>query len=121
MAQPILPGSRIHIVGVGGAASAGAALHAAAVGAIVTACDAGGPDPVTGAVLAAGIPIAWRHDPAHVHDADGRPVIDRLAVTKAITSVQPNHPELVAARDVGIVPRACSRSSPTRRPRPAAA
>ena len=35
---------------------------------------------------------------------DGRPVIDRLAVTKAITSVQPDHPELVAARDVGIVP-----------------
>jgi UDP-N-acetylmuramate--alanine ligase len=103
-AVPIRPGSRVHIVGVGGAASAGAALHAAAVGAIVTACDAGGPDPVTGAVLAAGIPIAWRHDPAHVHDAAGRALIDRLAVTKAITSVQPNHPELVAARDLGIVP-----------------
>ncbi len=36
--------------------------------------------------------------------ADGRAVIDRLAVTKAITSVQPDHPELVAARDLGIVP-----------------
>ena len=32
------------------------------------------------------------------------PSIDRLAVTKAITSVQPDHPELVAARAVGIVP-----------------
>ena len=84
--------------------SAGAALHAAAVGATVTACDAGGPDPVTGAVLAAGIPIDWRHDAAHVRGPDGRAVVDRLAVTKAITSVQPDHPELVAARDVGIVP-----------------
>ena len=103
-AVPIAPGTRIHVVGVGGTASAGAALHAAAVGATVTACDAGGPDPVTGAVLAAGIPIDWRHDAAHVRGADGRAVIDRLAVTKAITSVQPDHPELVAARDVGIAP-----------------
>ena len=103
-AVPIAPGTRIHVVGVGGTASAGAALHAAAVGAAVTACDSGGPDPVTGAVLAAGIPIDWRHDAAHVRGHDGRPVIDRLAVTKAITSVQPDHPELVAARDVGIVP-----------------
>ena len=35
-------------------------------GAIVTGCDAGGPSPYTPAVDAAGIPIAWRHDPAHV-------------------------------------------------------
>ncbi len=103
-AVPIVPGTRIHVVGVGGTASAGAAFHAAAVGATVTACDAGGPDPVTGAVLAAGIPIDWRHDAAHVLGPDGRAVIDRLAVTKAITSVEPDHPELVAARDAGIVP-----------------
>jgi UDP-N-acetylmuramate--alanine ligase len=103
-AAPIAPGTRIHVVGVGGTASAGAALHAAAVGASVTACDSGGPDPVTGAVLAAGIPIEWRHDADHVRSGDGRAVIDRLAVTKAITSVEPDHPELVAARDVGIVP-----------------
>ena len=103
-AKPIEPGTRIHVVGVGGTASAGAALHAAAVGASVTACDSGGPDPVTGAVLAAGIPIDWRHDTAHVRDANGSAVIDRLAVTKAITSVEPDHPELMAARAVGIVP-----------------
>ena len=103
-AAPIEPGTRIHVVGVGGTASAGAALHAAAVGASVTACDSGGPDPVTGAVLAAGIPIEWRHDANHVRASDGRAVTDRLAVTKAITSVEPDHPELVAAREVGIVP-----------------
>lgn len=103
-ARPISPGTRIHVLGVGGAASSGAALHAAAVGAIVTACDAGGPDPLTGAVSAAGIAIDWRHDPGHVRDASGRPVVDRLAVTKAVTSVAPDLPELVAAREAGIEP-----------------
>ena len=102
--RPITPGTRIHVVGVGGAATAGAALHAHAAGAVVTACELGGPDPVTTAVLAAGIPIDWRHDAAHVVGPDGRPLVDRVAVTKAVTSVQPDHPELVAARAVGIEP-----------------
>ena len=103
-AAPIRPGTRIHVVGVGGAASAGAALHAHAMGATVTACDAGGPDPLTAAVLAAGIPIAWTHEAAHVRSADGSAIVDRLAVTKAITSVQPDHPELLAAQAAGIEP-----------------
>ncbi len=102
--RAISPGTRIHVVGVGGAGTAGAALHAAAVGATVTACDAAGPDPITASVEAAGIHIDWRHDPNHVQAADGTAVVDRLAVTKAVTSVQPDHPELVAARAVGIVP-----------------
>lgn len=101
---PIDAGSRIHVIGVGGGATAGAALHAAAVGAVVTACDAGGPDPLTAAVLAAGIPIDWRHDAAHVVGPGGRAVVDRVAVTKAVTSVDPDHPELVAARSAGIIP-----------------
>ena len=103
-ARPIAAGTRIHVLGVGGAAASGAALHAAAVGAIVTACDSGGPDPLTGAVLAAGIAISWGHDEAHVVTADGTAAVDRLAVTKAITSVHPDHREIVAAGAVGIVP-----------------
>jgi len=103
-AEPIRAGTRIHVLGVGGAASSGAALHAAAVGAVVTGCDAGGPDPLTGAVLAAGIEIDWRNDPAHVRGPDGIRIVDRLAVTKAVTSVHPDHPEIVAARDAGIEP-----------------
>ncbi len=102
--RPIKPGTRIHVIGVGGAASSGAALHAAAVGAVVTACDAGGPDPLTGSVIAAGIPIAWQHDASHIRGDVGTPLVDRVAVTKAITSVQPDHPELVAARSLGIEP-----------------
>lgn len=103
-AQPIAPGTRIHVIGVGGAASSGAAIHAAAAGAVVTACDAGGPDPLTGAVAAAGIPIDWSHDESHIRGADGEPLVDRVAVTKAITSVDPDHPELVAARVLGLEP-----------------
>ncbi len=102
--RPIVPGTRIHVVGVGGAASSGAALHAAAAGAVVSACDTGGPDPLTAAVTAAGIPIAWEHDAAHVRAPDGSRLVDRVAVTKAITSVDPDHPELVAARELGIEP-----------------
>ncbi|HYH92808.1 MAG TPA: cyanophycin synthetase [Candidatus Saccharimonadales bacterium] len=102
-ARPIKPGTRLHIMGVGGAASAGAALHAASVGAIVTACDAGGPDPLSRVVEASGVPIEWRNAAAHVA-RDGVALVERLAVTKAVTSVRPDHPELQAALALGIVP-----------------
>jgi UDP-N-acetylmuramate--alanine ligase len=96
-AHPIRPAERIHVVGVGGAGASAAALLAQACGATVTGCDAGGPSPYTPAVEAAGVPVAWEHSAGHVVDA-GRPVIDRLAVTKALTSIHPDHPELEAAR-----------------------
>lgn len=100
-ARPIVPGTRLHVMGVGGAASAGAALHAAAVGAVVTACDAGGPDPLSLVVEAAGIPVAWANGAEHI-EADGSARVDRLAATKAVTSVHPDHPELEAARTHGL-------------------
>jgi UDP-N-acetylmuramate--alanine ligase len=98
-ARPIRPGERIHVVGAAGAGASAAALLASGGGAIVTGCDPGGPSPYTPVLEAAGIHVAWRHDPAHVTD-DPRP--DRLAVTKALTAIEPNHPELAAARDLGI-------------------
>jgi UDP-N-acetylmuramate--alanine ligase len=88
-------------MGVGGAAAAGAAILARAAGAEVTACDSGGPGQLTPAVEAAGIAIAWSNDPSHVAGPSG-PVVDRLAVTKAVTSVEPDHPELGAAATAGI-------------------
>ena len=96
--RPIRPGERIHILGIAGAGASAAALHARAAGAIVSGWDPGGPSPYTPAVEAAGIPIAWRHDPAHV--SSGR--FDRVAVTKALTAISPDHPELQAARAAGI-------------------
>jgi len=92
-------GERIHLVGVAGAGASAAALHAQWAGADPDGCDAGGPSPYSAAVEAAGIAMAWQHDPAHVNRV---PPPDRLAVTKALTAIAPDHPELAAARAAGI-------------------
>jgi UDP-N-acetylmuramate--alanine ligase len=97
--RPISPGERIHILGIAGAGASAAALHAAASGAIVTGCDPGGPSPYTAALEALGIPIARSHHTSHVTDG---PRPDRLAVTKALTAISPDHPELRAAAARGI-------------------
>lgn len=98
-ARAIRPGERIHVVGIAGAGASAAALLAARSGANVSGCDPGGPSPYMVAVEAAGIPMSWAHDPGHVTDG---PPPDRLAVTKALTALDPDHPELRAARDAGI-------------------
>jgi UDP-N-acetylmuramate--alanine ligase len=48
---------------------------------------------------AVGIALAWSHDPRHV-TGPARP--DRLAVTKALTAVDPNNAELEAARAASV-------------------
>ncbi|HZM72828.1 MAG TPA: cyanophycin synthetase [Candidatus Polarisedimenticolia bacterium] len=96
--RPIRPGERIHVVGAAGAGASAAALHAHWAGAVVSGCDPGGASPYSVALKSAGIELAWRHDPAHI--AADRP--ERLAVTKALTAIAPDEPELVAARSAGI-------------------
>ena len=98
-ARPIRVGERIHIVGAAGAGASAAALLGAAAGAAVSGCDAGGASPYTVALDARGVAVATGHDPSHVTD---QPRPDRLAVTKALTAIDPDHPELRAARDLGI-------------------
>jgi UDP-N-acetylmuramate--alanine ligase len=100
-AVAIPPGQRVHIIGAAGAGASAAAIHAHHAGAIVSGCDAGGASPYTPALQALGIPLEWSHDPSHV-TRDPRPT--RLAVTKALTAVQPDHPELLAARAQGLRP-----------------
>ena len=69
-------------------------------GALVSGCDAGGPSPYTAALHEAGIELAWQHSAGHVAGPEAtRP--QRLAVSKALTAVAPDHPELAAARDLG--------------------
>ena len=97
--RPIAPGERVHILGIAGAGASAAALHAAAAGAIVTGCDPGGSSPYSAALEALGIAIAWSHHTSHVTDG---PRPDRLAVTKALTAISPDHPELRAAAARGI-------------------
>ena len=97
--RPIIAGERIHVLGVAGAGASAAALIATGAGALVSGCDPGGPSPYTAALEAREIGMAWSHDPAHV-TTPPRP--DRLAVSKALTAIDPDHPELAAGRAAGI-------------------
>ena len=97
--RPIRGGERIHVIGAGGAGASAAALLARAAGAVVDGCDPGVPSPYSAALEAERIPVHPAHDPRHVTTP---PVPDRLAVTKALTAIDPDHPELRAARDRGI-------------------
>ena len=99
-ARPIRAGERLHVVGAAGAGASAASLLAHHAGATVTGCDPGGPSPYTAALEAAGIALTWSHDPSHVTGAGEPP--DRLAVTKALTAIDPDHLELRAARAAGI-------------------
>lgn len=101
LARSILPGERIHVVGAAGAGASAAALLAQRAGGVASGCDPGGPSPYTPPLTALGIPLAWQHDARHVTPTDGPPP-HRLAVTKALTAVDPDHPELRAARDRGV-------------------
>jgi UDP-N-acetylmuramate--alanine ligase len=98
--RPIRQGERIHVLGVAGAGASAAARLARWAGADASGCDPGGPSPYTASLAEDGLPMAWEHDPAHVTAAS--PPLDRLAVTKALTAVAPDHPELEAARRAGI-------------------
>jgi len=102
-ARPIWPAERIHVVGVAGAGASAAALLAARAGARVSGCDPGAPSPYTAALDALEIPIAALHDAAHLrHPGEAGAAVDRLAVTKALTAIAPDHPELEAARALSI-------------------
>ena len=100
-ARPIRPGERIHVVGAAGAGASAAALLAVWAGASVDGCDPGGPSTYTPALIAEGVPVADAHDAAHVRGGTlGAP--ERLAVTKALTAIDPDNAELAAARAAGI-------------------
>jgi UDP-N-acetylmuramate--alanine ligase len=98
-ARAIRPGERIHVVGAAGAGASAAAILATGAGAVVTACDAGGRSPYSAALESLGIVVDAGHSPSHVRAV---PAPDRLAVTRALTAVDPDNAELVAARDAGV-------------------
>ena len=131
-ARPIAAGERIHVVGAAGAGASAAAILAARAGAAVTACDRSADSPYVAAVEVAGVRVVEGHAarhvatpvdpgatgpssptsvdpgatgpswPANVDRAAMVARVDRLAVTKALTAIDPDHPELRAARDLGI-------------------
>ena len=100
-ARAIRPGERIHVLGIAGAGASAAARLAHWAGADASGCDPGGPSPYTTALADDGLSMAWEHSPLHV-DGPGAVPPDRLAVTKALTAIAPDHPELEAARRHGI-------------------
>ena len=86
----------LHIVGVGGTAAIGAALHAAALGVSVTGCDRHLRDEAARLLDAAGVSV---HDEDDLGPARTATLV---AVSKAITSTRPDHPQLHAARSAGV-------------------
>ena len=92
-------GERVHVVGAAGAGASAAVILAHDALAEVSGCDPAGHSPYTPAIEALGISLAGGHDPRHVTAA---PAPDRLAVTKALTAVDPHNAELEAARAAGI-------------------
>ena len=86
------PGSRVHLMGIGGIGMAGLARLLATKGLHVTGCDSGAPRTLAW-LRTCGIPATTGHDPRHLDEADW-----------AIFSpaLQPGHPERVAAEKRGI-------------------
>jgi UDP-N-acetylmuramate--alanine ligase len=91
----VRPGERIHVIGIAGSGASGTALLAAHAGARVDGCDTGGPSAYTEPLAALGVTVTNGHDPAHLEG------VDRVAVSAALR-LQPDLPELVAARDRAI-------------------
>jgi UDP-N-acetylmuramate--alanine ligase len=87
------------VVGAAGAGASAAVILAHHAGAQVSGCDVSGHSPYTPAIEALGVSVATGHDPRHVTD-EPRP--ERLAVTKALTAVDPHNAELEAARAAGL-------------------
>src|SRR2546425_2924455 len=114
-ARPIRTGERIHVLGAAGAGASAATLLARHAGAAASGCDPGAPSPYTEALEAVGISVAPAHDPAHVTTG---PPPDRLAVTKALTAVAPDHPELVAGPRAGNPPPGRRQGGPAPPPGP---
>ena len=86
----------LHIVGIGGTAATGAALHAAALGVVVTGCDRELSHEAALMLEGGGVQITEEGDLGPASR------VDLVAVSKAITSTQPDHPQLHAARAAGV-------------------
>lgn len=84
------------MVGVGGTAATAAGLHAAALGVQVTGYDRELSPDTARMLTAAGVKICAEGDLDAVRSAN------IVAASKAITSTQPDHPQLNAAREAGL-------------------
>ena len=89
----------VHFLGIGGSGASAAAALAQAQGFKVTGCDLEPNNEFTAAFKKD--QLFKGHDPEHIsHPSKGK--IDILAVTPAIFSLDPNNPELLAAKEKNI-------------------
>ncbi|HEX9412696.1 MAG TPA: UDP-N-acetylmuramate--L-alanine ligase [Ktedonobacterales bacterium] len=94
-----LAGRRIHAMGAGGIGMSAIIQLARARGAYVTGCDVA-ESSMARLLKQQGVPIAQGHDPSHLRDdAD---VVELVVTAPAVTVLDPNQPELIAARAQGI-------------------
>lgn len=98
---PIKPGSRLHVIGIGGTAALAAALHAKALGAQVSGFDQALSDDTAALLSNAGIPVGSVASPRVMQACAELNRESVVAISKAITSTQPNHPEVALARAAG--------------------
>jgi UDP-N-acetylmuramate--alanine ligase len=90
-----LRGRRIHAVGAGGSGISAVLRLAAEQAALVTGCDVA-ETTMSRLLNAQGVRVTLGHDPAHVAGND------LVVTTPAVTFLDAQHPELVAAREQGI-------------------
>jgi len=98
---PLQPGSRLHIIGVGGTAALAAALHAKALGVAVSGYDQALAGESATILSHAGIPVGSSASPEVLQACAPLNAESVVAISKAITSTQPNHPEVLLAREAG--------------------
>ena len=91
-------GSRLHIIGIGGTAALAAALHAKALGVHVSGYDQALSEESATMLSRAGIPVGSATSPEVLHACTALDAGSVVAISKAITSTQPNHPEVQLAR-----------------------
>ncbi|MBJ7335971.1 MAG: hypothetical protein JHC91_05190, partial [Chloroflexi bacterium] len=99
--MPLQPGSRLHIIGVGGTAALAAALHAKALGLSVSGYDQALAGESATILSHAGILVGSSTSPEVLQACAALNAGSVVAISKAITSTQPNHPEVLLARAAG--------------------
>ena len=93
---------KVHFLGIGGSGASAAAALAKAQGFEITGCDLEPNNEFTTQFKSSH--LLKGHSPKHlnVHPGGGHSNIDILAITPAITSLDPNNPELLEAKKLGI-------------------
>jgi len=87
----------VHFMGICGSGCASIALLASHQGFRVSGCDVSVDSYYAGELKKENIPISEGHDPSHLKD------VDIVAVSPALFDIAPDNPELLQARDKGIL------------------